>query len=111
MSQPTSPVVDDFPYTYSINEYEYTAQIYECNLPSPHLRLEGPADPYLVASFGPLRLLWHSSRQTHVIGRAPDCDLVLSEHCDLTSTWHQLAVLRLLTYNDFRLEALRAWLE
>ncbi|KZV64191.1 hypothetical protein PENSPDRAFT_757463 [Peniophora sp. CONT] len=50
--------------------------------------VSGPADPRHVASIGPLRLLWDSSPQTYVVGRAPDCDLLLPEHSDYAGWKH-----------------------
>lgn len=47
--------------------------------------LRGAPDPRLLASLGPLRLLWNGVEQTYTVGRAPDCDLVLPESSNLAS--------------------------
>ncbi|VDC05638.1 unnamed protein product [Peniophora sp. CBMAI 1063] len=73
-----------------------TARTYP-SLPPPHygpsLHEEYPSnapppDPRHVASFGTYCLLWDSPEQTHVIGRASDCDIILPEGCDLASERH-----------------------
>ncbi|KZV71506.1 hypothetical protein PENSPDRAFT_664388 [Peniophora sp. CONT] len=46
-------------------------------------------DPGLMATFGPLRVLNSTTPKKHVIGRAPDCDFVVTgEYAHLTSRHH-----------------------
>ncbi|KZV61660.1 hypothetical protein PENSPDRAFT_713817 [Peniophora sp. CONT] len=54
----------------------------------PPSGLEGTADPLLVASLGRLRFSLGASQLTYVVGRAPDCDLVLPDSSDLASWKH-----------------------